>query len=59
MGSYRAAAAYASLAIFVATVRALIERGVLTKRQAAEVLDEAGAMLAQDGGTTSTAMPSS
>jgi hypothetical protein len=51
--SYRAAAGYASLAIFVATVRMLIDRGVLSKRQAAEVLDEAEAMLAQDGGAAS------
>jgi hypothetical protein len=31
----------------------LIDRGVLSKRQAAEVLDEAEAMLAQDGGAAS------
>jgi hypothetical protein len=48
-----AGAGDASFAIFVATVRMLIDRGVLSKRQAAEVLDEAEAMLAQDGGAAS------
>jgi hypothetical protein len=51
----RAAAGYAGLAIFVATVRVLIDRGVLSKAKASEVLDDAEGMLAQDGGASSNA----
>jgi hypothetical protein len=49
----RAAAASASLSIFIVIVRVLIERGVMSKDEAAEVLDEAEGMLAQYGGASS------
>jgi hypothetical protein len=55
MVSYRAAEAYASLALFVVTVRRLIDRGVLSKADASEVLDEAEGMLTQNGETSSNA----
>jgi hypothetical protein len=55
MVSCRAAAAYASLSFFVVMVRVLIERGVLTKGEATEVLEEAEAMLAHNGGASSNA----
>jgi hypothetical protein len=55
MSSYRAAAGYASLAIFVATVRVLIDRGVMSKADVSEVLQEAEGMLTQDGEASSNA----
>jgi hypothetical protein len=50
----RAATTSASLSIFIVTVRVLIERGVMSKDEAAEVLDDAAAMLARYGGEAST-----
>jgi hypothetical protein len=53
MVNSRAAAGYASLAIFVATARVLIDRGLMSKSEVEEVLREAEGMLSQYGGASS------
>jgi hypothetical protein len=55
MAYSRAAAASASLSIFVVTVRLLIDRSVLSRVEAAEVLNDAEGMLAQYGGESANA----
>jgi hypothetical protein len=55
MAYSRAAAASASFSILIVTVRLLIDRGVLSKDEAAEVFADAEGMLAQYGGESANA----